>query len=340
MYHTILRKRIREKGLLHSAMLELTYRCNLDCFFCYNDKNAAGAPLVFEDYLRLFDDLASMQTLFLTFTGGEPMTHPRFFDLGVAARERGFAVRLRTNGHSLRSAVAARVQAEIDPVLIEMSLHGACAATHERQTRAPGSFSRLIANIRGMKALGLPMNLVSTLTRWNETELDAMFALADALEVRLRFQGPVGPRDNGDLSPMRIQPSAAGWACLQELIAQRAAAPPENAPPQTGEDLAVARPTSEAKPYHCGVGSEEVHIDPFGNVSPCLHLRWSIGNLREQSITQIWQHSPVLEQARQLAAHTARRWAGGQKPMQFGAPLFCPGVALKTGSRLVESSST
>ena len=44
MYHTILRKRIRDKGLLHSAMLELTYRCNLDCFFCYNDKDATGEP--------------------------------------------------------------------------------------------------------------------------------------------------------------------------------------------------------------------------------------------------------------------------------------------------------
>lgn len=115
-------------------------------------------------------------------------------------------------------------------MLIEMSLHGACAATHERQTRAPGSFSRLIANIRSMKALGLHMNLVSTLTVWNRTELDAMFTLADTLEVRLRFQGPVGPRDNGDLSPMRIQPSAAGWARLQELIAQRASAQSENAP--------------------------------------------------------------------------------------------------------------
>lgn len=82
MYHTTLRKRIREKGLLHSAMLELTYRCNLDCFFCYNDKDAPGEPLAFEDYVKLFADLARLQVLFLTFTGGEPMTHPRFLDLG------------------------------------------------------------------------------------------------------------------------------------------------------------------------------------------------------------------------------------------------------------------
>ena len=332
MYHTILRKRIRDKGLLHGAMLELTYRCNLDCFFCYNDKDAPGEPLAFEDYVKLFEDLARLHVLFLTFTGGEPMAHPRFFELGQAAREHGFAVRLRTNGHALRPPVAARVKTEIDPVLIEMSLHGARAETHDRQTQTPGSFARLLDNIRGMNALGLHMNLVSTLTTWNETELDAMFALADSLGVRLRFQGPVGPRDDGDTSPMDIQPSVAGWARLREITTQRRAEQPEAAALNPGDDCTPpAAPPDAVDQYHCGAGSEEIHVDPFGNVFPCLHLRWPAGNLHQQSITEIWNHAPVFARARQLSTDTARRLAGKQ-PTQFGAPLFCPGLALTCDS--------
>lgn len=328
MYHTILRKRIRDKRLLHSAMLELTYRCNLDCFFCYNDKDAPGEPLTFEEYVKLFEDLARLQVLFLTFTGGEPMAHPRFFDLGRAAREHGFAVRLRTNGHALRPSVAARVKADIDPVLIEMSLHGACAETHDRQTRIPGSFARLLDNIQGMNALGLHMNLVSTLTAWNETELEAMFALADRLGVRLRFQGPVGPRDDGDTSPMRIQPSATGWARLREITDQRHAEQPAALTLSPGDECAPPAATPDtADRYHCGAGSEEIHVDPFGNVFPCLHLRWPAGNLHQQSIAEIWRGSPTFGRARQLSVDTARRLAG-QHPIQFGAPLFCPGLAL------------
>jgi len=57
---------------------------------------------------------------------------PDFFALGRKAREFGFVVRLKSNGHALREPLARRIQAEIDPYEIELSLHRACAATHDR----------------------------------------------------------------------------------------------------------------------------------------------------------------------------------------------------------------
>ena len=54
--------RTREQNILFSALLELTYRCNLDCFFCYNDLGLKGTPLSTRQYLTLFDDLASLDS--------------------------------------------------------------------------------------------------------------------------------------------------------------------------------------------------------------------------------------------------------------------------------------
>ena len=58
-----------------------------------------------------------------------------------------------------------------------MSLHGATAATHDRQTRVPGSFDRLLANLGELRPLGLRVKLNSTLTAWNEGEIEGMFDL-------------------------------------------------------------------------------------------------------------------------------------------------------------------
>ncbi len=96
-----------------------------------------------------------MQTLHLMLTGGEPMVHPHFFEIGRKAKDLGFVVRVRTNGHSLNRRMADRVKAELDPYVVEVSLHGATAEVHGRQTRVPGSVERLIHNLRSAGAVGL-----------------------------------------------------------------------------------------------------------------------------------------------------------------------------------------
>jgi len=41
MYRTDILRKVREQRILHDVSLELIYACNLDCFFCYNDRAKA-----------------------------------------------------------------------------------------------------------------------------------------------------------------------------------------------------------------------------------------------------------------------------------------------------------
>ncbi|MBV8203286.1 MAG: radical SAM protein, partial [Acidobacteria bacterium] len=216
---------------LFSVLVELTYRCNLDCFFCYNDLGLRGRPLSLAQYYEFFAGLRDLEVLNLTLSGGEPLAHPDFLALGARARALGFVVRIKSNGHALRGAMARRIREEIDPFLIEVSLHGATAAVHDRQTREPGSFERLLANLREMRGLGLRVKLNSTMTAWNEQEIADMMALADSLELPLQIDPEVTPRDDGDREPQSISPSRAGVRRLFELLAARAARAREQAPP-------------------------------------------------------------------------------------------------------------
>jgi MoaA/NifB/PqqE/SkfB family radical SAM enzyme len=324
MYRTDIIRRVREHRILHDVTLELTYRCNLDCFFCYNDRAKPGQPLSLAQYERLLEDLAEMQTLHLMLTGGEPMVHPHFFDIGRKARDLGFLTRVRTNGHSLNERLARRVKAEVDPYSVDVSLHGATPEVHDRQTRVPGSFDRLVSNIRCAKGAGLRVQAITTPTRWNEQELDALDDLCAALDITLRFQGPVAPRDDGDTSPLSIQPSAAAWEQVKVILERRAqgASPAVGATSSNaaGDDHAV-----EETPSTCGVGVGGVDIDPFGNVQACMHLQQSAGNLHEQSIREIWEGSPLFTRARAAAVAAAERFPDGRL-VQFGAPLFCLAV--------------
>jgi mycofactocin biosynthetic radical S-adenosylmethionine protein MftC len=309
-------------NLLFSVLVELTYRCNLDCFFCYNDLGLRGEPLTTEQYLRFFEDLRDLQVLNLTLSGGEPLAHPDFMKLGARARELGFVVRVKSNGHALRGEVARRLRDEVDPFLVEVSLHGAKADTHDRQTRIPGSFERLLANLREVLDLGLRVKINSTLTRWNEDEAEGMLDLAAGLGLPIQIDPEVTPRDDGDREPLSIAPTRDG---VRRLFALQAAGSVAVGP----DDGTIPTPVEK----HCGAGSAGIAVDPFGNIYPCVQWRRSVGNLHRQSIREIWTGSEGLREVRGITAE-AKRVVESYGPS--GAFLnFCPGsAAVRTGDPL------
>jgi MoaA/NifB/PqqE/SkfB family radical SAM enzyme len=324
-------------NLLFSVLVELTYRCNLDCFFCYNDLGLRGEPLTTEQYFQFFSDLRDMQVFNLTLSGGEPLAHPDFLRLGARARALGFVLRIKSNGHALRGEMARRIRDEIDPFLVEVSLHGATAATHDRQTRVPGSFDRLLANLAEMRRLGLRVKVNSTLTAWNENEIEGMLDLTAGLGLPLQVDPEVTPRDDGDREPLAITASRQGTLRLFNALAAREKPAGEPAGEGAGSAaepaqpaISVARGADDGSlpapaQKHCGAGSSGIAVDPYGNVYPCVQWRRPVGNLHEQPIGEIWRRSRGLAEVRQLTV-AAKGAVEAYGP--GGAFLnFCPGNA-------------
>jgi MoaA/NifB/PqqE/SkfB family radical SAM enzyme len=313
-------ERTWEENRLFAVLIELTYRCNLDCFFCYNDLGLRGKPLSYEQYDALLQDLASMNVLNVALSGGEPLAHPDFFRIGARAKELGFLIRIKSNGHALRGDLARRLRDEVDPFVIEVSLHGATAVTHDRQTRVPGSFVRLIENLHELIALGFRVKINSTLTIWNEAETAEMYALTDSLGLPLRFDLQVSPRDDGDRTPLNVAPTDEGIRNLMRVDDERTA----RLPPMPEPAPVTAPPSAK----HCGAGSAAIAIDPYGNIYPCVQWRRAVGNLHERAISDIWGYAfdDIRAEAEDVKAVVSAHPRG--KLLNF-----CPGLAeVLTGS--------
>jgi MoaA/NifB/PqqE/SkfB family radical SAM enzyme len=219
--------------------------------------------------------------------------------------------------------VARRIREEVDPFLVEVSIHGATAETHDRQTRVAGSFERLVANIGTMKSLGLRVKANSVLTRWNEHEIDELLALCDELNVPLQIDPEVKPRDNGDRGTLAIEASPEGQARYRQTLeaeAKRDGSVTE-APSPAAEHRAIMTGTDK----HCGAGSNSIAVDPYGRVLPCVQWRVAVGNLHEQRITEIWAASGALDQIRETTKAARRKLEGIGDAGLFAN--FCPGAA-------------
>jgi MoaA/NifB/PqqE/SkfB family radical SAM enzyme len=234
-------------------------------------------------------------------------------------------IRIKSSGHSIGRRAAARLKAEIDPFAVEVTLHGASARTHDKQTRVKGSFGRLKTNIQTILDVGIRLQLNVVLTRWNEAEIAAMYALADEWGVQLRIDPRVTPRDDGDRGPLSIAPRESGVKRLHEIqLARLQSAPPSperatNEVPRAAQEHIAPLDCEK----YCGAGANGLAVDPFGWVYPCVQWRIPVGSLHSQSVSEIWNHSTALHRVRALTAELRNR---GEYPKTHNGLVLCPGL--------------
>jgi pyruvate-formate lyase-activating enzyme len=122
--------RARAPALL-SANLELTNRCNLRCTFCPTADGRMTRAKGFMDpalFRRALEGAGRLEFVLL-FQWGEPLLHPRFFDLAREAAVRGARTLVTTNGTLLDDRrIAAILAAGLDRVSVSVD---GDAATHE-----------------------------------------------------------------------------------------------------------------------------------------------------------------------------------------------------------------
>lgn len=313
----------RSHQLPYHVLLELTYACNLRCVMCYNPTHVARGELTLAEYEALFDDLAALGTVQLTFTGGEVLARPDFFAIAEAARARHFALRIFTNGVRVTPEVAARI-AGLAPIAVEVSLYGATPATHDAVTTVAGSFERTLAGIANLKAAGAPVVVKTLLTQLNKHEVDAVCDLVEALGVRFKgFDPVVFARHDGDGAPLalRVPPQEVARLLPANLEARE--------DPFSGDDEPM-----------CSAGHDFAAVTPHGDVYPCLSLRVPMGNVRERPFAEIWR---APQAAADLDRIRRARWSSLPVCSSCdarGVCQRCPGLAHHEDGDALGPSST
>jgi radical SAM protein with 4Fe4S-binding SPASM domain len=169
------------------VQIEPVGQCNLRCKMCpiqFRTDGRPGGPsafMNFDTFCALVEQFGSISELHLQGLG-EPLLHPRFFDMVDFAAQRGIRVSTNTNMTIMTDARAAEcVQSGLHTM--HVSLDGANAAVYE-SIRVRARFDKVLRNLRRlMKAKAaagmLPhVRLVAVVMRQNLDELPDLVRLA------------------------------------------------------------------------------------------------------------------------------------------------------------------
>jgi radical SAM protein with 4Fe4S-binding SPASM domain len=287
VYKQIVRKTQQQHRLL-SVQWELTYRCNERCTHCYLDVLSPGSQvpgeLNTEEAKETIDALAELGGLTITFSGGEVFLRRDIFEIAAYARQKGFAIRFFTNGILIKASVADKIAA-VKPVVVELSVYGSNAETHDEITQVPGSFDLTMRAIRLLLERNVRCIIKTPIMKENIEQVDELRQLAVDMGITFQYDLTIIPKHTGDVSPLKHRPSDE-----QLLVFLRERMKPgEFQIIDQGDDFSF-----------CGIGRNSLTIDPYGEISTCVGARVSAGSLRQESLKEIWTESPVWEKTSNL----------------------------------------
>jgi AdoMet-dependent heme synthase len=301
---------------------ETTQACDLACVHC----RACAQPL--RDQLelstaeakKLIDDIADVQAPVFVMTGGDPLKRPDIYELVSYCRERGVRASLTPSATPLLTKDAIRRLKGNGLARLAISLDGSTPQLHDNFRKVAGSYDCTLNAVRWARELGLGVQLNTTITRHNLHDLDNLIALMERLDIVLWsvfFLVPTGRGSSIDLisaeefeqvfeklyeTAQRVSfdiKSTEAQHYRRFLLQKRV----EDRKPGSGRKLLPFLGVSSADgigraPKGINDGKGFVFVSHRGEVYPSGFLPLSGGNIRNQSLGEIYRNSPLFRELR------------------------------------------
>jgi AdoMet-dependent heme synthase len=312
---------------------EVTRACDLACLHCRAAAQSQRSrfELSTEEGVRLIDQIADLGPEIFVMTGGDPLKRPDLYQLIAHSRSRGLQPALTPSATPLLTHEEIDRVKEAGVVRLAVSLDGSTAEIHDAFRGIEGSFDRTIDAIRYASSIGLLVQINTTVARRNLDDMGNIAALIEELGVvmwSVFFLVPTGRGKNLDMitaeesekvfellyevgqrAPFDVKTTEAmhyrryviqqrmkelgvSFRDLAEgkisLPALFAGGGRSRGPLGVNADGATARPrgVSDARGF--------VFISHIGEVYPSGFLPRAGGNVRKQTLAEIYRDSPLF----------------------------------------------
>jgi radical SAM protein with 4Fe4S-binding SPASM domain len=290
---------------------ELTLRCNQPCTHCGSRAGDARADeLSTDEALRVVGELARARAKEVVLIGGEAYLHDGFLAIVRALKDANVRPVMTTGGRGV-TADLARAMASAGLAAASVSIDG-LRETHDRMRAAPGSFDSATSALGHLREAGIAIAANTNVNRWNERDLEPLYAHLRASGVRswqVQLTTPLGraaDRPDMILQPydlLRVVPRIA--ALKERAYTDGIVLMPGNNLGYFGPEEGLLRSQERGGGDHfqgCQAGRYVMGIESNGAVKGCPSLQTSHyvgGNLRASNLDSIWHGRSALGFARE-----------------------------------------
>lgn len=269
---------------LHLVTLEITGRCNLSCSHCYRGTDAS-IDLI--NITLLLSQLAEIKPYYITISGGEPLLLKDIFSIAEKLKKVCKKLLLTTNGTLVQDFPKNHFEIFDE---IQISLDGD-KIIHE-YIRGKNTFERAIKSAKYLKDI-VHVSFLCTVHAMNYHEICNITQIARTMGVSPKL-GRMCGFGQSNLVPVN---DPIMWKNMLEKAARQGV--PNDDPLNFWLSEKKKKCIQKDRIVGgCTAGIAGVAISPELDVYPCVKLRIPAGNLKEQSLKDIWLNSPLFASLR------------------------------------------
>ena len=290
----------QRKPRLASLQFELTSRCNERCIHCYipNGKKNAGFDMSFERFKYILDQYAEMGGLQVTLSGGEALMNKDIVKMLWYCREKDMQISLLTNLISLKDEQIPILK-DVNLSLIQVSLYSMNAEKHDFITTVKGSFEKTKTAIEKLHNADIPVQISCPIMKANKDGYDEVMKYAQRLRMKAQTDYIMMAQADLDTSNLANRISIEETEkVIRDIMENDVDYQTETL---AQEPLSSISEEEFAEMSLCGAGLNDLCVTVNGDIYPCAGWQgFVVGNVFRESLKEIWEHSPKLEQIRKI----------------------------------------
>lgn len=277
---------------LKILLLEITQKCNAACEHCGSRCDINSQELLLkEEILAVFKDVKENigTDVMINISGGEPLMRADLFEIMDEVNRMGFDWGMVSNGVLINDSVIDKMK-KTGMKTITISIDG-LSQTHESLRHLPGSFDRIIENIKKLKQADFldAIQVTFTSNKRNVYEFPELYKMLDSLgldSIRTSFVDPIGrAADSKDLLLNRKE-----MEFIMDFV---------NAVNRTGRTPIIwgcchfLNDKVENRNFKCFTGIYSASILYNGDIFVCPNVprlpELIQGNIRTDSFSKVWR---------------------------------------------------
>lgn len=272
----------------HLIHIETTYGCNQRCIFCYNPNR--DCSIDYDKLDKIVDSVHKSRIPHVYLIGGEPsILKTEKLNEYIDKLSGHSSVTVVTNGFKYIEGLSKNL------ACLGVPIHGD-KKTHEYLTNNPGSYERILSNIKRYVEDGFDVRIIPVLMSVNHNQMYEIIRLAVKLGAESVFVDRFEPGGIGSGLTKELLPSEHQFnIALDQMIRAK-------------HDFGMPLGFGTAIPYcldkrliqeniyaNCGVGVTFGAINPQGDFRICNQSLKVYGNILTEPIEKIWNKKQLDE---------------------------------------------